>query len=77
MPKKAASFEDKLTALEGLVEQLEQGDLNLEDALKHFEQGISLARECQQALQNAEQKVEILLSKTADSGTADFDAPEE
>lgn len=71
MPKK--SFEDKLLALENLVEQMEDGELNLEDSLKHFENGISLARECQEALKNAEQKVEILLEKTADADTAPFD----
>ena len=73
MPKKNASFEDKLLALESLVEQMEDGELNLEDSLKHFENGISLARECQEALKNAEQKVEILLEKTADADTAPFD----
>lgn len=73
MPQKAASFEDKLQALETLVEKMEDGELNLADSLKHFENGISLARECQEALQNAEQKVEILLAKTADAETAAFD----
>lgn len=76
MPKKAASFEDKLQALETLVEKMEDGELNLEDSLKHFENGIGLARECQEALKNAEQKVEILLAKTADAETAAF-APED
>lgn len=73
MPKKAASFEDKLQALENLVEQMEDGELNLEDSLKHFESGISLARDCQEALKNAEQKVEILLAKTTDAETTAFD----
>lgn len=76
MPKKAASFEDKLQALEDLVEKMEDGELNLEDSLKHFEQGVALARECQDALQQAEQKVEILLEKTADSETREFDTEE-
>jgi len=47
--------------LEKLVEQMERGDLSLEDALKAFERGIKLTRTCQQALQDAEQKVKILL----------------
>lgn len=47
--------------LEKLVEQMERGDLSLEDALKAFERGIKLTRTCQQALQDAEQKVQILL----------------
>lgn len=73
MPKKAASFEDKLQALENLVEAMEEGDLNLEDALKQFEQGIALARDCQEALKKAEQKVEVLLEKTADADTEPFE----
>lgn len=77
MPKKAASFEDKLQALEALVEKMEDGELNLEDSLKHFEQGIGLARECQTALKNAEQKVEVLLEKTKESDTAPFDGDDE
>ena len=76
MPKKA-SFEDKLQSLEGLVEQMEDGDLKLEDSLKHFEKGIALARECQDALREAEQKVEVLLEKTADSETVEFEQAED
>lgn len=56
-------FENALKELEGLVEQMEKGDLTLEDSLRHFERGIQLTRTCQQALQDAEQKVQILLSQ--------------
>ncbi len=49
--------------LEKLVEQMEQGDISLEESLKAFERGIKLTRTCQQALQEAEQKVQILLEK--------------
>ena len=70
MPKKTVNFEDKLQALENLVKQMEEGELSLEDSLKHFENGINLAQECQKTLKNAEQKVEILLAKTADANTA-------
>lgn len=58
---KTFNFEDSLGALEGLVEAMEQGDLSLEDSLKAFEQGIRLTRECQQALEQAEQKVALLV----------------
>ena len=57
---KAIDFEQQLESLEGLVASLESGELSLEDSLKSFEQGIKVARECQQALKNAEQKVELL-----------------
>ncbi|MBS3964829.1 MAG: exodeoxyribonuclease VII small subunit [Methylomonas sp.] len=59
--KTASSFEEAMDELEKLVEQMERGDLSLEDALKAFERGIKLTRTCQQALQDAEQKVKILL----------------
>lgn len=49
--------------LEKLVEQMEQGEISLEESLKAFERGIKLTRTCQQALQDAELKVQILLEK--------------
>ena len=59
--KKSVDFEQQLESLETLVESLESGDLSLEDSLKSFETGIKVARECQQALKAAEQKVELLM----------------
>ncbi|HTV76701.1 MAG TPA: exodeoxyribonuclease VII small subunit [Steroidobacteraceae bacterium] len=58
----AVDFENSLTELETLVERLERGDLPLEEALKCFERGVALTRQCQGALKAAQQKVEILLS---------------
>ena len=58
--KKAMDFEKQLESLESLVEALETGNLSLEDSLKSFERGIKVARECQAALKQAEQKVELL-----------------
>jgi len=57
----AFNFEASLTELEALVQQMEQGDLTLEDSLAAFERGISLTRGCQTALATAEQKVNILM----------------
>lgn len=57
---KAIDFEQQLKNLEDLVASLESGNLSLEDSMKSFEQGIKVARECQRALKEAEQKVEIL-----------------
>jgi exodeoxyribonuclease VII small subunit len=57
-------FETALVELEALVEQLERGDLPLEEALASFERGVGLTRQCQAALQSAQQKVEILLKKS-------------
>ena len=55
-----------MSQLEELVEDMEQGDLPLEDALKHFEKGISLATDCQQALTKAEQKITQLIEKNGE-----------
>ncbi len=65
MPRKRATpdFEKALQELETLVEKMEQGDMSLEASLKAFERGIQLTRTCQQALAEAEQKVEQLLEK--------------
>jgi exodeoxyribonuclease VII small subunit len=57
-------FEQALATLEALVEKMEQGELSLEQSLTAFEQGIKLTRECQAALDKAEQKVQILMSNT-------------
>lgn len=57
---KTINFEQSISELEHIVKQLEQGELSLEDSLKQFEQGINLARTCQDALKNAEQKIELL-----------------
>ncbi|VAW79472.1 Exodeoxyribonuclease VII small subunit [hydrothermal vent metagenome] len=66
MPKrsqKQPDFETALAELEALVEKMEQGDLSLDESLKQFEHGVQLTRSCQQALQDAEQKVQILLEQ--------------
>lgn len=59
MPK----FEDCLQQLEKIVEQLERGDLPLEQSLKLFEEGVRLSNSCRQELEAAEGKVEILMKQ--------------
>jgi exodeoxyribonuclease VII small subunit len=54
------NFETSIAALEELVEKMEGGEFSLEESLQQFERGISLARACQQALREAEQKVQQL-----------------
>jgi exodeoxyribonuclease VII small subunit len=56
---------------------LEHGELPLDEALKQFERGIELARGCQDALKQAEQRVEILLKKNPDAEPEPFDAADE
>jgi exodeoxyribonuclease VII small subunit len=55
------TFEASLEALEQIVRQLEKGDLPLEKSLELFEQGIRLSRECQERLNQAERRIEVLL----------------
>ena len=59
--QQAKSFEASLEALEQIVRELEQGDLPLEKSLELFERGISLSRECQERLSQAERRIEVLL----------------
>ena len=74
---KTVDFEQALGELESVVEKLEHGELPLEEALRQFERGVELARACQGALKQAEQRVEILLQKTPDSEPEPFEpAPE-
>ena len=73
----ASDFERSLAELEQIVEKLEQGELSLDESLRHFERGVQLTRVCQSALKQAEQKVEILLRKSGAPGefeAAPFDA---
>ncbi len=62
MSEKKKSFEASLQDLEKIVRRLEDGDLPLEDSLKLFEDGVRLSRECQERLNQAERRIEILLT---------------
>jgi exodeoxyribonuclease VII small subunit len=66
-------FEKSLTELEALVTKLEQGDVPLEEALKTFERGVALTRQCQTALRTAQQKVEVLLARNGEETIESFD----
>lgn len=57
---KTIHFEKSIEELETIVEQLEKGDLPLEESLRQFEVGINLAQQCQKILTQAEQKIEML-----------------
>ncbi len=70
--KKAIDFEESLDQLEELVEDMENGDLTLEESLKAFEQGIKLTRECQGALSQAEQKVQMLIEENGQLNVVDL-----
>lgn len=71
--KSSNSFEQSLAELQALVERMESGQLSLEESLADFEKGIGLTRECQAALTDAEQKVQMLLEKDGKTETIPFD----
>ena len=75
--RKSINFETAIEELESLVEEMEQGDISLEDSLKKFERGIELTRTCQKALQEAEQKVQILVEKETGDVISDVDDPDQ
>jgi exodeoxyribonuclease VII small subunit len=73
-----AKFEDKLTALEAVVERLERGELTLEDSVRLFEEGIHLSNACKLELEKAEGRIQVLV-ETQGGGVqvAEMDAEEE
>jgi exodeoxyribonuclease VII small subunit len=67
------SFEQALTELSTIVSEMEHGDLSLEQSLKQFERGIALASASSNKLQQAEQKVSILMGNNEKATLNDFD----
>ena len=72
-----ATFEESLKKLETIVDQLEKGDLTLEDSLKLFEEGVGLSAACKKELDEAEGKVQILIKQRDGSLIAEPFAKEE
>ena len=62
------NFESSLAALEKIVRELERGELPLEKSLELFERGVRLSRECQERLQEAERRIEVLLQRDGGEG---------
>lgn len=77
--KNKFNFESAIEQLEELVEALEEGDLSLEESLQAFENGIKLTRECQLALEKAEQRIQILTreSELPEAEPFDLDVDED
>lgn len=81
MPKKSpneaspvAHFEQSLDELELLVEKMEAGDLSLEQSLAAYERGVGLYRQCQQALEQAELRVRLLIDPAQPEKSEPFDS---
>tara|TARA_E500000081_G_scaffold77141_1_gene78752 strand:+ start:1295 stop:1519 length:225 start_codon:yes stop_codon:yes gene_type:complete len=64
---KKINFEASLKELESIVEKLEDEDINLEDSVKSFEEGVNLVKQCQKELQDAELKIKKLLDDGSSS----------
>lgn len=75
--KKPVNFEAALEELEELVERMEDGDLTLEESLAAFEKGVRIARDCQDALKQAEQRVQVLLADAGEERLQDFATDED
>ena len=73
---KKPEFEFCLTRLEEIVRKLDSANLSLDDAMKLFEEGVQLSRDCQKYLEQAEGKVEILLKKAGGEMVAEPFDPE-
>ena len=65
-------FEESLSELESIVHQLEQGELSLEDSMTLFERGLQLSQNSQSKLQNAEQKIKMLMEQNGQQALVDF-----
>ena len=74
---KRGDFEKSLTRLEEVVKRLESADLSLDEAMRFFEEGVKLSRECQKQLEEAEGRVEILLKKADGKIVAELFDPED
>lgn len=61
--KNTINFEETMKELEQIANDLEKGDLNLEESVSKFEQGMKLSKECNEILENAEKRITILLQK--------------
>ncbi len=68
------NFEENMENLETIVTELEKGDLNLDDSISKFEQGIKIAKECNKMLEDAEKKITILLKNDDEVEEKNFSA---
>lgn len=75
--EKLPDLEKSLAEISQLIEKMEQGELTLDQSLGHFERGITLVKHCQNILETAEQKVQILIQNNKQETLADYGNDEE
>ena len=68
------NFEDSMIKLEEIVTELEKGNLNLDESVSKFEEGMKLSKKCNQMLNEAEKKITILLENDGEIREENFDA---
>lgn len=66
------TFEEQMEALENIVNELEKGDLNLDDSVTKFEEGMKLSKDCNKILEQAEKKITILLQEDGNVTEEEF-----
>lgn len=76
-PSKLPDLESSLEEITVLIEKMEQGELTLEQSLSSFERGVTLIKHAQKILQEAEQKVQILMQHNGETELEDYESNEE
>ena len=66
------NFEENMEKLEKIVQELEKGELNLDESIKKFEEGMQVSKECNKMLEEAEKKITILLEENGETKEQDF-----
>ena len=75
--RKSLNFEKSLADLEALVERMEGGEMSLEESLQAFEQGVRLTQQCQRALAEAQQRVQLLTQQNGEARLEALDEPDD
>lgn len=70
------NFEEQMEELEKIVTELEKGDLNLDDSVSKFEEGIKISKECNKILEEAEKKITILINEDGEIKEENFETKE-
>ena len=70
------SFEEQMENLEKIVSELEKGELNLDDSVAKFEEGIRISKECNKTLQEAEKKITMLVNENGEAREENFETEE-
>lgn len=74
--QKNENFEEAIKKLENIVSELEKGNLNLDESVEKFEEGINISKQCNEILQTAEKRISILLEKNGEIIEEEFDTEE-